>query len=144
MTAEQSFDIFLSHNSRDKPAVERLAQHLQEAGLQPWLDKWHLPPGWRWQEELAAGLRGCTACAVFVGPHGCRDHLGTQLFPGSCPIDATLLEFGRKCRIGRCRDSLGAGRRGPVLITVDEDLWDDVLAYIKEDRLVPVLGPICC
>lgn len=26
-------------------------------------------------------------------------------------------------------------------ITVDEDLWDDVLAYIEEGSLVPVLGP---
>ena len=34
------FDVFLSHNSRDKPAVERLAEKLKRAGLEPWFDRW--------------------------------------------------------------------------------------------------------
>jgi len=63
----------LAHNSRDKPAVERLAVKLTRDGLAPWLDKWHLTPGGRWQEELAAGIRACASCAVFVGPHGIGD-----------------------------------------------------------------------
>src|SRR4051812_35091110 len=32
------FDVFLSHNSRDKPAVLQLADQLRQAGLRPWLD----------------------------------------------------------------------------------------------------------
>jgi hypothetical protein len=44
---DDGFDVFLSHNSRDKPAVERIAVKLQRAGLQPWLDRWHLTPGGR-------------------------------------------------------------------------------------------------
>ncbi len=76
---EQRFDVFLSHNSRDKPAVERLAVKLKSAGLEPWLDKWCLTPGGRWQEELVAGLRACSACAVFVGPHGLGDWVHEEL-----------------------------------------------------------------
>ena len=38
------FDIFLSHNSADKPAVENIAHKLKSAGLEPWLDKWYLVP----------------------------------------------------------------------------------------------------
>src|SRR4051812_42919102 len=69
MTATQvRFDVFLSHNSRDKPAVERIAERLSGAGLAPWLDKWQLTPGGRWQEELGAGLDASAACAVFIGP----------------------------------------------------------------------------
>ncbi|MBI2487804.1 MAG: toll/interleukin-1 receptor domain-containing protein [Deltaproteobacteria bacterium] len=34
------FDVFLSHNSKEKPAVERIAEKLKQAGLEPWLDKW--------------------------------------------------------------------------------------------------------
>lgn len=70
MTAAKTFDVFLSHNSKDKPAVERLAQKLQREGLEPWLDKWALTPGGQWQNELATGIRVSSACAVFVGPNG--------------------------------------------------------------------------
>src|SRR5438309_4930096 len=73
------FDVFLSHNSRDKPAVEHLAERLQRAGLVPWLDKWCLTPGGQWQEELSAGLRACIACAFFVGPHGLGDWAREEL-----------------------------------------------------------------
>jgi len=73
------FDVFLSHNSRDKPAVERLGVKLKRDGLEPWLDKWHLTPGGRWQEELAAGIRDSAACAVFVGPHGMGDWVYEEL-----------------------------------------------------------------
>jgi hypothetical protein len=50
------FDVFLSHNSRDKGLVERIAERLKRAGLEPWLDKWFLTPGDRWHEKLAEAL----------------------------------------------------------------------------------------
>src|SRR5215207_2660009 len=62
------FDVFLSYSSRDKAVVERVAEKLARAGLQPWFDKWCLTPGGRWQEELADGLRASSACAVLIGP----------------------------------------------------------------------------
>lgn len=43
--AATQFDVFLSHNSADKPAVEALAQQLLAAGFKPWLDSWNLVPG---------------------------------------------------------------------------------------------------
>jgi len=64
--AVAAFDVFLSHNSRDKPAVERIAERLKRAGLEPWIDKWCLTPGGRWQQELAEGLTASSACAVFI------------------------------------------------------------------------------
>jgi hypothetical protein len=40
------YDVFLSHYIIDKPEVEALAKRLEdEAGLKPFLDKWHLVPG---------------------------------------------------------------------------------------------------
>jgi WD40 repeat protein len=62
------FDVFLSHNSRDKPLVERIAERLKRAGLEPWLDAWRLVPGANWQRGLAQGLAASRSCAVFVGP----------------------------------------------------------------------------
>jgi hypothetical protein len=35
-------DVFLSHNSAGKPAVETFARRLIEASLTPWLDTWNL------------------------------------------------------------------------------------------------------
>ena len=64
------FDVFLSHNSKDKPAVETIAHKLQETyRLKCWLDKWNLIPGEPWQEALEEALDNCKTVAVFVGPN---------------------------------------------------------------------------
>jgi TIR domain-containing protein len=71
MVDEQSFDVFLSHCSADKPAVEVLALRLEnEMQLRPFLDKWHLVPGEPWQEALEQALKRSRTCAVFIGPSG--------------------------------------------------------------------------
>jgi WD40 repeat protein len=62
------FDVFLSHNSRDKPLVERIAERLKQARLEPWLDAWQVVPGADWQRGLAEGLAASRSCAVFLGP----------------------------------------------------------------------------
>jgi hypothetical protein len=66
--AGSSFDVFLSHSSRDRSVVERIAERLKRARLEPWLDAWNLVPGADWQRGLADGLAGSRSCAVFVGP----------------------------------------------------------------------------
>jgi WD40 repeat protein len=65
-----SFDVFLSHHSADKPAVEALARLLAQEGIEPWLDKWHLIPGDAWQPAIEKALAEAAACAVFIGPGG--------------------------------------------------------------------------
>jgi tetratricopeptide (TPR) repeat protein len=40
-----SFDVFLCHNSQDKPKVKEIAEKLKQQGLTPWLDVWELRPG---------------------------------------------------------------------------------------------------
>jgi energy-coupling factor transporter ATP-binding protein EcfA2 len=74
-----AFDIFLSHNSADKLAVEEIGQKLKAAGLRPWLDKWELIAGTRWQGALADGLRACATCGVFIGPNGFGDWAREEL-----------------------------------------------------------------
>lgn len=64
------YDVFLSHATPDKPAVEELARILKLRGLEPWLDKWNLIPGAPWQEAIEKALRECASCAVFLGPSG--------------------------------------------------------------------------
>lgn len=65
------YDVFLSHNSRDKDAVRWLAERLEdEAGLTVFLDIWNLIPGEPWQEDLEQALAGSETIAVFLGPAG--------------------------------------------------------------------------
>lgn len=64
------YDVFLSHSSQDKEPVEKLARQLSDAGLRPFLDKWHLVPGESWQEALEEALDQSRTYAVFVGPSG--------------------------------------------------------------------------
>ena len=40
-----TYDVFLSHNRKDKPRVIALAERLKEAGLRVWLDDWVIKPG---------------------------------------------------------------------------------------------------
>lgn len=71
MSDGKLYDVFLSHNARDKEAVEALARRLaDEAGLRPWLDKWNVVPGEEWQEAIEQALDDSRACAVFIGPSG--------------------------------------------------------------------------
>jgi CheY-like chemotaxis protein len=69
-TSPIGHDVFLSHNSTDKPTIEELARHLVEAGIRPWLDKWNLVPGEPWQEAIEGALDACQTVAVFLGPSG--------------------------------------------------------------------------
>ena len=62
--------VFLSHNSRDKPAVEALAGALLDRGIRPWLDKWDLTPGRPWQSEIEQALANADAVLVCIGRHG--------------------------------------------------------------------------
>lgn len=65
------FDVFLSHKSRDKLAVEALAWKLKaEAKLQPFLDKWHLVPGEAWRPGLEEALADSQSVATLFGPEG--------------------------------------------------------------------------
>lgn len=68
---DKTYDVFLSHNSADKTAVELIAQRLRlEAELRPFLDEWHLIPGTPRQEVLEAALLDIEVVAVFIGPSG--------------------------------------------------------------------------
>lgn len=70
MSSLNLYDVFLSHHSADKAAVEMLAQKLRQAGLSPFLDRWHLIPGEPWQEGLEQALEASRTCAVFLGANG--------------------------------------------------------------------------
>jgi small GTP-binding protein len=63
MSASFSFDVFLSHNGKDKPRVLRLAKRLKKHGLRVWLDDWVIKPG---DDIYLAVERGLEATRVLV------------------------------------------------------------------------------
>jgi small GTP-binding protein len=64
------FDVFLAHNSDDKDDVEKIANELKSKGLNPWLDKWNVPPGRLFQDEIQKAFPNIKSVAVFVGRKG--------------------------------------------------------------------------
>jgi tetratricopeptide (TPR) repeat protein len=89
-----AFDVFLSHNSKDKPEVRKIAEALRDGrGLKVWLDEWELPPGIPWQDELENIIRTVRSAAVLVG----KDGLGPWEIP---EMRACLSEMvSRKLRV---------------------------------------------
>jgi len=64
------FDVFLSHNSKDKPTVRQLGRALQERNIQVWLDEWELVPGRPWQDALEEIMQNTQSAAVIIGGDG--------------------------------------------------------------------------
>lgn len=65
-----AFDVFLCHNSADKPAVRRIGEELKRKGILPWLDVEELPPGVPWMPLLEQQIHQIRSAAVCVGSAG--------------------------------------------------------------------------
>lgn len=116
-----SFDVFLSHNSKDKPTVRQLAQALQARGLQVWLDEEQLVPGRPWQEALEEIIQTTRTAAVLVG----KDGLGPWEIP---EMRACLSEF--------------VNRRSPVIPVLLPDAPDkpDLPLFLRAFTWVDLRG----
>lgn len=74
MTSEV-YDIFISHNSRDKEVIVPILERLNdEYDIRTWLDKWDLFAASDWASAIEEALQSCASCAVFLGSHGWGQH----------------------------------------------------------------------
>lgn len=64
------YDVFLAHNSADKPQVEAICRALRQRGLNPWLDKEKIPPGRWFQDVIQQAIRNVKSAAIFIGSKG--------------------------------------------------------------------------
>jgi hypothetical protein len=64
------FDVFMCHNSQDKPEIREINQKLKTAMVNTWLDEDQLPLGVPWQPELEKHIQSIRNAAVFVGKSG--------------------------------------------------------------------------
>ena len=87
------FDVFLCHNSEDKPAVREIGQRFATEGIKPWLDVEQIRPGTTWQTVLGEQIKSIRSAAVFVGNGGIGPWQNEE-------IQAFLNEFiDRKCPV---------------------------------------------
>ncbi|HJU53192.1 MAG TPA: TIR domain-containing protein, partial [Pyrinomonadaceae bacterium] len=92
------YDVFMCHNSKDKPDVKAIGERLKEHGILPWLDESELAPGRRWRPKLEEVIKTIKSAAVFVGPDGVgpwqdmeQDALLHQLVERNCPVIPVIL-----------------------------------------------------
>ena len=50
------FDVFLSHSSKDKAVVRKVAKRLKKDGLRVWFDEWEIKPGASIPQKIEEGL----------------------------------------------------------------------------------------
>ena len=66
----EQFDVFLAHNSVDKPLVREISARLRERGLNPWLDEEQILAGELFQEEIQKAIPNIKSAAIIFGVSG--------------------------------------------------------------------------
>jgi hypothetical protein len=67
---QRKFDVFLCHNSVDKPRVKQVHEQLKSRGIRCWLDDEQIRPGTDWIDTLQKKIFDIRSAAVFVGRDG--------------------------------------------------------------------------
>ena len=125
--ADETFDVFLSHNSRDKPAVIEIAEALRDKrGLKVWLDAWDLQPGRPWQDGLEAVIKTVRSAAIFIG----KDGLGPWEIP---EMRACLNEMVRRKAPVIPVLLPGAPKSPEIPIFLAQNTWVDLRSGVTEE-----------
>jgi WD40 repeat protein/GTPase SAR1 family protein len=111
-----TYDVFLSHNSKDKPRVRKLAEDLRAAGLRVWLDEWVIKPGDDIYLSIERGLEAARAQVLCLSPAA----LGSEWVA----LERSTVLF---------RDPTNAGRRFIPLLLADCELPDTLRRYKRVD-----------
>jgi eukaryotic-like serine/threonine-protein kinase len=97
------FDVFLCHNSEDKPTVRAIAKKLVREGIKPWLDEEQIRPGTSWQKAIGEQIDSIKSAAVFVGKNGVglwQDEeiqaLLSKFLKRKCPVIPTVLASAKE------------------------------------------------
>jgi WD40 repeat protein len=125
-----SYDVFFSYNTRDRAAVDAVAQALKGRGLQIFLDRWCLTPGLAWPQSLEKNLSRSRSFAIFIGSEGMGSWQQRELFLAlerqgrdpSFPVIPVLLPGS-----------------DPPLGFLQQNTWVDLSGGFQDDRLLDIL-----
>ena len=70
MVNQPEFDVFLAHNSQDKPQVKAIASELKKRGLKVWIDEEQILPGRPFQDVIEQAILNVKSAAIFIGSGG--------------------------------------------------------------------------
>ncbi len=107
-----TYDVFLSHNSQDKPQVRKLAEQLKRAGLRVWFDEWVIKAGDDIYLAIEHGLEAARVQVLCLSPAA----LGSEWVT----LERSTVLF---------RDPSNAGRRFVPLLLTDCTLPDTLRRY---------------
>lgn len=68
--SEQKIDVFLAHNSLDKPLVRIIAEELKQLGITSWLDEEKILPGQYFQDSIQQAINHVNSAAICIGRAG--------------------------------------------------------------------------
>lgn len=112
MSGTFPFDVFISHNSKDKARVRPLAEKLRAAGLQVWFDEWVIKPGDDIYLTVERGLEKARTLVLCMSP---------------AALESDWVELERSTVL--FRDPSNAGRRFIPLLLADCKLPDALRRY---------------
>jgi GTPase SAR1 family protein len=107
-----TYDVFLSHNTKDKPRVRALAEELRATGLRVWFDEWVIRPGDDIYLAIERGLEAARVQILCLSPAA----LGSEWVT----LERSTVLF---------RDPSNAGRRFIPLLLADCELPDALRRY---------------
>ena len=67
-----SYDVFISHSAKDKPAARELAERLCKDGLHVWLDDWEIKPGDPSLLKIQEGLEQARSLVLLMSKHASK------------------------------------------------------------------------
>jgi hypothetical protein len=96
------YDVFLCHNSEDKPEIRRIADELIKLGIKPWLDEREIIPGSLWESTLEEQISNIKSVAIFVGKSGIGPYQSIEIqdfieesYDRQCPLIPVFLPSAR-------------------------------------------------
>jgi WD40 repeat protein/GTPase SAR1 family protein/DNA-directed RNA polymerase subunit RPC12/RpoP len=111
-----SYDVFLSHNAKDKPRVRRLAERLKQAGLRVWFDEWNVRSGDIISLKVDEGLEQSRVLLLCISPNA---------------LASNWVALERSTAVHR--DPSNEDRRFIPLLLADCDLPDTLRRYKSVD-----------
>ena len=112
MPSEFQYDVFLSHNAKDKPRVRMLAERLKQAGLRVWFDEWNVRSGDIIALKVDEGLEQSRVLLLCISPNA--------LASGWVALERSTAVH---------RDPANVDRRFIPLLLADCDLPDTLRRY---------------
>ena len=85
MENKKEFDVFLAHNSVDKPVVNQIYKLLKERDLNPWFDEDKIVPGQSFLDEIQKAIPLVKSAAIFLSKElGQYQHWELNAFISQC------------------------------------------------------------